>query len=132
RRRDANRRRARVPPAGQALATGSPARAERARRRLPVDGGMRRASRRRRAAAMLALALLCGWLATSEVDGRARRIEARVGPLVQVVVARTPLRAGARLDPTHTRGVLEVREVPARFAPPDALASPDEAGGSRL
>ena len=81
---------------------------------------------------MLAVALLCGGLATSEVDGRARRIEARIGPLVPVVVARTPLRAGARIDPARADRVLEVRQVPERFAPPDALSSSVEAAGSRL
>jgi pilus assembly protein CpaB len=87
-----------------------------------------RAARRRRGALLLALALACGGMAASEVQDRESRVEASVGPLVPVVVARADLGTGATLVP----GRLAVRRVPARFAPPDALAAPDEAAGARL
>jgi pilus assembly protein CpaB len=67
-------------------------------------------------------------MAASRVQDRERRLEARIGPLVPVVVARTDLRAGSSLSP----GRLGARRVPARFAPPDALAAPAEAVGARL
>jgi pilus assembly protein CpaB len=87
-----------------------------------------RAGRRRRGALLLVLALACAGMAASEVRDRERRAGARVGPLVPVVVARADLRSGAALSPER----LAVRRVPARFAPPDALAAPDEAAGARL
>jgi pilus assembly protein CpaB len=67
-------------------------------------------------------------MAASEVQDRERRLDARIGSLVQVVVARADMRAGARLSPDR----LAARRVPARFAPPDALAAPAEAAGARL
>jgi pilus assembly protein CpaB len=84
--------------------------------------------RRRRALVLLSLALACGGLAASQVRGRLREVEARVGPLAPVVVARSDLDAGKRLSPR----VLELRSVPERFLPPDALSSLDEAAGLRL
>ena len=77
---------------------------------------------------LLSLALACGGIAASRVHGRLREVEARVGPLAPVVVARSDLEAGKRLS----RGVLAVRSVPARFLPPDAVGSPAEADGLRL
>ncbi|MFL5782168.1 MAG: Flp pilus assembly protein CpaB [Thermoleophilaceae bacterium] len=89
---------------------------------------MSRAARRRRGALLLALAVACGGMAASQVQDRERRLEARIGPLVPVVVARADLRAGSSLSPAR----LAARRVPARFAPPDALAAPAEAVGARL
>jgi pilus assembly protein CpaB len=87
-----------------------------------------RGARRRRGAVLLALALACGGMAASEVQDRESRVEARIGPLVPVVVARADLRTGASLS----AGRLAVRRVPARFVPPDALAATEEAAGARL
>lgn len=87
-----------------------------------------RRGRRRRAAVMLVLALACGGLAASEVERDARSVQARVGPLVPVIVARHDLRAGIRLRPSQ----LALRKVPQRFVPPDALAATAEATGGRL
>jgi len=89
---------------------------------------MSRPARRRRAALLLALAVACGGMAASEVRDRERRLEARIGPLVPVLVARGDLRAGAALSPAR----LATRRVPARFAPPDALAASADAAGARL
>ncbi len=83
--------------------------------------------RRRRAFVLLALALLSGWIAASDVRGTQRRARAALGPLVTAVVAREDLRAGRTVTGTQ----LELRTVPARFLPPDALASPADAVGQR-
>jgi pilus assembly protein CpaB len=84
--------------------------------------------RRRRALLFLSLALASGGLAASQVGGRMREVEARVGRQVPVVVAARELQAGSEL-----RGdVLATRQVPQRFAPPDALTSPADARGRRI
>jgi pilus assembly protein CpaB len=87
-----------------------------------------RRARRRRGALLLALALACGGMAASEVQDRERRVEAQIGPLVPVVVARADLATDEALTPAR----LAVTRVPARFAPPDGLAAPEEAAGARL
>ena len=78
---------------------------------------------------MLALALACGGLAASQVQGRVRAIERRVGPLVPVVVARAELPAATKLDARAIERRLAVREVPERFAPPDSFATPRDLSG---
>ena len=85
-------------------------------------------ARRRRAALLLALALAAGGIAASRVSGRAAEVERQVGPLVPVLVATSDLAAGKRVGAR----MLAVRQVPQRFAPPDALSSPQEALGQRL
>ncbi|MEA2444111.1 MAG: pilus assembly protein CpaB [Thermoleophilales bacterium] len=82
---------------------------------------------RRRGVLMLSLALASGGLAASEVGSRTRAVEQQVGPLVPIVVARTHVDPGSKLKP----GQLGVAQVPARYAPPDALADPAEADGLR-
>jgi pilus assembly protein CpaB len=84
-------------------------------------------ARRRRAAVLLALALASGGLAASQVRQRERSVEARVGPLVPVVVATRDLPADSRLR----RGALALRRVPASYAPPDALAGAAGLAGAR-
>lgn len=83
-------------------------------------------TRRRRALLLLSLALACGGLAASEVGGRVREVEGRVGRPVPVVVASRGLKAGKEIG----RADLVVREVPLRFAPPDALTSVEDAVGA--
>jgi pilus assembly protein CpaB len=84
--------------------------------------------RRRRAAVLLSLALACGGLAASQVHTRAQEVEAAVGPLVPVVVARADVPPRTRLRPQQ----LAVRQVPERFAPRDALMSPEQVVGQRV
>jgi pilus assembly protein CpaB len=84
-------------------------------------------TRRRRALILLSLALASGGLAASQVGETVDRVEARVGRPVPVVVARHEIAPDSRLD----AGDLAVREVPDRFVPRDALASPGEATGAR-
>ena len=84
-------------------------------------------TRRRRAAALLGLALLLGVLAASDVAGREAALRRELGPTVPVVVVRAPLRAGERI----ARASLAVRDVPERYAPPGALRDPQAAVGQR-
>lgn len=84
-------------------------------------------ARRRRAAVLLALALASGGLAASQVRQRERSVEARVGPLVPVVVATRDLPADSRLR----HEALALRRVPASYAPPDALAGAAGLAGAR-
>ena len=77
-------------------------------------------TRRRRAAALLGLALLLGALAASDVAGREAALRRQLGPAVPVVVVREPLRAGERIE----RASLAVREVPERYAPPGVVRDP--------
>jgi pilus assembly protein CpaB len=84
-------------------------------------------TRRRRAAALLGLALLLGVLAASDVAGREAALRRQLGPTVPVVVVREPLRAGQRI----ARGALALRFVPARYAPASAFHDPAEAFGRR-
>lgn len=93
---------------------------------------MSRTARRRRGAALLALAVAAGGLASSRIERRERGIEARVGTPVPVVVAAADLRQGQRIGEAQAARALAVRRVPARFAPPDALAAPEEAVGATL
>jgi pilus assembly protein CpaB len=85
-------------------------------------------ARRRRGALLLSVALASGGLAASQVHERERRAEARLGPLVDVLVATRNLPAGARVR----REAVGIRGVPARFAPPDALASGAGVLGARI
>jgi pilus assembly protein CpaB len=86
---------------------------------------------RRRAVLMLSLAVACGGMAASQVRGRERAIEARVGGLMPVLVARDDVAPGTRFTPERARRLLAVRQVPVRFAPADALSAPEEAAGRR-
>jgi pilus assembly protein CpaB len=91
-----------------------------------------RSARSRRGAALLALAVAAGGLASSRVERRERGIEARVGAPVPVVVAAADLHQGQRIGRREAARALAVREVPARFAPPDALGEPAEALGATV
>jgi pilus assembly protein CpaB len=84
-------------------------------------------TRRRRGLLLLSVALASGGLAASQVRERERSVAAQVGPAVPVLVAVRDIGAGARVSP----GALAVRRVPARFVPPDALASPAGVVGLR-
>jgi pilus assembly protein CpaB len=84
-------------------------------------------TRRRRAAALLGLALLLGVLAASDVAGREAALRRRLGPTVSVVVVRAPLAAGQRI----ARDTLALRSVPARYAPAGAIGDPGAVVGRR-
>jgi pilus assembly protein CpaB len=85
-------------------------------------------TRRRRAALLLGLALVLGALAGSDVARREAALRDKVGPTVEVLVARAPLDAGRRVRPDD----LAVRRVPERFAPVGAAPVPELVIGERL
>ena len=76
---------------------------------------------------MLSLSLACGGLAASEVGGRVREVERRVGAPVPVLVAARDLPADRELR----RSDLTVRQVPSRYVSPGALSSADDVAGAR-
>jgi Flp pilus assembly protein CpaB len=87
-------------------------------------------AQRRRGVVLLLLAAASGSMAMSEVRGRERAVQAQVGPLVPVVVARGELPARARIGPREAAARLAVARIPARFVPPGALRSPAAAVGA--
>lgn len=82
--------------------------------------------RRRRGLLLLSLALACGGVAAAQVGKEVRSVEARTGAPVSVVVAARDVAAGAKLS----RRDLAVREVPARYAPRDAVTTVLDAVGA--
>jgi pilus assembly protein CpaB len=83
--------------------------------------------RRRRGLLLLSLALASGGLAASQVRERERSVDAKVGPLVPVVVAARDIPPDDPLRPAD----LAVERVPARFLPPDALGASARLAGAR-
>ncbi|MGH2991619.1 MAG: SAF domain-containing protein, partial [Solirubrobacterales bacterium] len=81
-------------------------------------------SRRARAIAFGVVAAICAAVAATIADGYGTSVANQYGELRPVVVPRDALDAGDPIGPGDLRG-LEVRRVPARFAPPDALAAPE-------
>lgn len=79
------------------------------------------------ALAAVVCAALAGVLAYSATDG-AERGE---GPRVSALMAGTALAAGTAVDSAEGDDLV-VREIPARYAPPDLLNDPAEAAGTRL
>jgi hypothetical protein len=86
-------------------------------------------SRRVRAVLFALLALGCAALAASLAGSYTAEVEAQLGDLRPVVVARDDLSGRRPMRPADVRKLLEVRRVPARFAPPDAIGQPLEAIG---
>jgi pilus assembly protein CpaB len=85
-------------------------------------------SRRRRAAVLLGLALVLGGVAASDVARREAAVRAQLGPPVEVVVARTDIAAGRRVE----AGDLAVRSIPAHYVPAGAATVPETLIGQRL
>jgi len=88
-------------------------------------------SRRGKAAGFAALAALCA-IASASIASRYRdSVDEQLGELRTVVVVSEPLQPGRQLSRAVLDRSLELREVPLRFAPPDALIDPAEALGRR-
>lgn len=86
---------------------------------------------RRRALLFVVLATGCA-LASVALASRYRDSGAvELGASLPVVVVERELPAGEEIERPQAREALTVREVPARFVPPDALGDPAEALGSR-
>jgi Flp pilus assembly protein CpaB len=86
-------------------------------------------SRRARAVAFLLMAGICAAIAVAIADGYSDRVSSQLGTLRAVLVASEDLPGGRTIEPRDAARRLEVRRVPERFAPPDALARPEEAIG---
>jgi Flp pilus assembly protein CpaB len=85
-------------------------------------------SRRARAVAFGVVAAICATVAATIADGYGANVASQYGGLRPVVVSAAELPLGEPIGPADLRR-LEVRRVPVRFAPPDALGSPQEAVG---
>ena len=88
-------------------------------------------SRRARAAGFAALAVLCAVASASIATGYRDSVDEQLGELRTVVVVTEALAKGDALGRKTLSRSLELREVPLRFSPPDALADPAEALGRR-
>lgn len=86
-------------------------------------------SRRARAVGFLLAALVAAAAAATIANGYGASVARGYGQLRPVVVATAGLPAGKPIDPEAAATGLEVRRVPVRFAPPEALADPAEAVG---
>jgi Flp pilus assembly protein CpaB len=86
-------------------------------------------SPRSRAAGFLAAALLAAGAAAAVADGYGESVVRGYGELRPVLVTKVGLEAGQELGPLAVTEKLEVRKVPVRFAPADALGAPAEAVG---
>jgi Flp pilus assembly protein CpaB len=86
-------------------------------------------SRRVRAIAFGSAALACAALAAALAGGYRADLDAQLGPLRPVVVARATVPARRPLRPADVDRLLEVRRVPQRFAPGGALSAPEQAIG---
>lgn len=84
-------------------------------------------SRRRRALLLTGLALVLGTLAASDVSRRESALAEQLTPVVDVVVVRRAVEAGAPIP----AGSLAVRRVPARYAPKGAFVHPRGLVGTR-
>ena len=85
--------------------------------------------RRRRGFVLMLVAVGCGALAAASVHDTVQEVESRTGAPVAVVVAADEIADGTKLDRRMARAALTVREVPARYAPRDALSAPQQAVG---
>jgi pilus assembly protein CpaB len=86
-------------------------------------------SRRGRAIAFLLLALVAAAIAAGISNGYGSSIARSYGALRPVVVLAADLSAGDPIGPKELSSALEVRRVPVRFVPPEALAAPGDALG---
>jgi Flp pilus assembly protein CpaB len=86
-------------------------------------------SRRGRAIGFLLGALLAAAGAATIANGYGDSVVRGYGELRPVLVASGDLEAGKAIDPATATEKLEVRRVPVRFVPADALGAPAEAVG---
>jgi pilus assembly protein CpaB len=88
-------------------------------------------SRRGRAIAFASAAAVCAGLAAAANGRPDPDLAGQGGELRDVLVAAHPLEARERLAAARLRDAVEVRRIPERFVPADALASPAEVAGRR-
>jgi Flp pilus assembly protein CpaB len=88
-------------------------------------------TRRGRAASFAALAAICAGGSAAIASSYRDDVEGQLGSLRPVVSVVDTLPSGRRIAREDARAALEVREIPERFAPIDAIASPADAVGRR-
>ncbi|MDX6583141.1 MAG: pilus assembly protein CpaB [Solirubrobacterales bacterium] len=88
-------------------------------------------SRRGRAIGFASAAAICAGFAAGASGGVSGDAAAGYGELRDVVVATAALPAARPLGRTAVDEALEVRRIPERFLPPDALTTPAQALGRR-
>jgi Flp pilus assembly protein CpaB len=88
-------------------------------------------SRRGKAVGFGVLAALCAIASASIASGYRDSVDAQLGELRTVVVVADALEPGRPLSRHLLDRSLELREVPVRFAPPDALVDASEALGRK-
>jgi Flp pilus assembly protein CpaB len=76
-----------------------------------------------------AAAIVCAGLAATLAGGYERSVAEQLGELKSVVVATERLPARETIEPREVKRALELRRVPERFAPADALTEPEQALG---
>jgi pilus assembly protein CpaB len=86
-------------------------------------------SRRARAIVFGCAALACAGLAAAMAGGYRSDVQSQLGPLRSVVVATARIPARRAIPAKQADKLLEVRRVPARFAPAAALSAPRQAAG---
>ena len=84
-----------------------------------------------RSARLALTAALCAGLAGVLAFSATDRVDREAGPSVRALMASSALAAGTAIDSIEG-DELVVREIPARYAPPDLLSDPAEAAGARL
>lgn len=89
-------------------------------------------SRRGRAILFAVLAGGCGIASAGIASSYRERVDEQLGVTRSVVTLSHPLGRGTELTGHRALGALEVREIPVRFLPPDAIRSPAEVAGRRL
>jgi Flp pilus assembly protein CpaB len=86
---------------------------------------------RGRAIGFALAAALCAGLAAAATQAPSGDIAAQAGELRDVLVAARPLEARRPIRPTELDRSVDIRRLPERFVPPDALESPAQAVGRR-
>jgi len=89
-------------------------------------------SRRGRAILFAVLAGGCGIASAGIASSYRERVDEQLGVTRPVVTLSRSLAPGTELAGRRVRRGLEVREIPVRFLPPDAIGSPAEVAGRRL
>jgi Flp pilus assembly protein CpaB len=85
--------------------------------------------RRVRAIAFGCAAIACAGLAAAMAGGYRQDLQSELGPLRSVVVARARIPPDYAIASREAARLLEVRQVPERFAPAGALTMPRQAAG---
>lgn len=86
---------------------------------------------RRVAASLFALAIIAGVLAAWLVQREVAAATAGAGAPIDVLVATAPIEKGRRIDADTASELATTVEIPAKYAPPDALSDAAEVAGLR-